>query len=89
MQDIRSSGPPVVTGLYDLNKSRARHHRSLKLGSKWRYLRSLVYAFKGYIFTIFIWMSGWLLLAAAIVQYQHKIKLLNFKTNRTVFFVNY
>ena len=34
MQEIRSSSPPVVTGICDPNKSRARHHRSLKLGSK-------------------------------------------------------
>ena len=30
--------PPVVTGICDPNKSRARHHRSLKLGSKLKYL---------------------------------------------------
>ena len=28
MQEIRSSKPPVVTGICDPNKSRARHHRS-------------------------------------------------------------
>ena len=28
MQEIRSSSPPVVTGICDPNKSRARHHRS-------------------------------------------------------------
>ena len=67
MQDIRSSDPPVVTGICDLNKSRARHHHNLKLGLKLRYLNSLVFAFKGYIFTIFIRTSGWLLLASAIV----------------------
>ena len=38
---------------------------------------TLVFASTGYIFTIFIVMSGWFLLASAIVQYQHKIKLLN------------
>ena len=27
MQDIRSSNPPVVTGICDPNNSRARHHR--------------------------------------------------------------
>ena len=27
MQEIRSSNPPVVTGICDPNKSRARHHR--------------------------------------------------------------
>ena len=89
MQDIRSSDPPVVTGICDLNKSRARHHHNLKLGSKLRYLNSLVFAFKRYIFTIFIRMSGWLLLDSAIVQYRYEIKLLNFKTNTTVFWVNY
>ena len=30
-----------------------------------------------YIFTIFIMMSGWFLLASAIVQSQRKIKLVN------------
>ena len=38
MQEICSSNPPVITGIYDPNKSRARHHRSLKLGSKLKYL---------------------------------------------------
>ena len=27
MQDILSSNPPVVAGIYDQNKSQARHHR--------------------------------------------------------------
>ena len=31
MQEIRSSNPPVVIGIYDPNKSRARHHRSLMI----------------------------------------------------------
>ena len=38
MQEIRSSNPPVITGIRDPNKSRARHHRSLKLGSELKYL---------------------------------------------------
>ena len=38
---------------------------------------TLVSASTWYIFTIFIVMSGWFLLASAIVQYQRKIKLLN------------
>ena len=29
MQEIRSSNPPVATGICDPNKSRTRHHRSL------------------------------------------------------------
>ena len=33
-EKIRSSNPPVVIGIRHSNKSRARHHRSLKLGSK-------------------------------------------------------
>ena len=37
MEEIRSSNPSVVTGICDPNKSRARHHRSLKLGSKLKY----------------------------------------------------
>ena len=30
MQEIRSSNPPVVNGIFDLNKSRAQHHRNLQ-----------------------------------------------------------
>ena len=45
MQEIRSSNPPVVTGICDPNKSRVRHHRSLKLGSKLKYL-SILYLVK-------------------------------------------
>ena len=37
----------------------------------------LVTASTGYIFTVFIAMSGWFLLASTIAQYQRKIKLLN------------
>ena len=29
MEEIRSSNPPVITGICDPNKSRARHHCSL------------------------------------------------------------
>ena len=42
MQEISSSNPPVVTGICDPNKSRARHHHSLKLGSKLKYLKIAV-----------------------------------------------
>ena len=38
MQENRSSNPPVVTGICDPNTSWARHNRSLKLGSKLKYL---------------------------------------------------
>ena len=38
MQEICNSNPPVVTGIFDPNKSRARHHHSWKLGSKLKYL---------------------------------------------------
>ena len=38
---------------------------------------TLVSPSTGYIFTIFIVMSGWFLLASAIVLYESKIKLLN------------
>ena len=38
MQKIRSSNPPVVAGICNPNKSQARHHRSLKHGSKLKYL---------------------------------------------------
>ena len=40
---------------------------------------TLVSASTGYFFTIFIVMSGWFLLASAIVHYQFEIKLLNLK----------
>ena len=39
MQEIRSSNPPVVTEICDPNKSRARHHHSLKIGSKLKYIK--------------------------------------------------
>ena len=42
MQEIRSSNPPVITGICDPNKSRAQDHRSLKLGSKLKYLKNKV-----------------------------------------------
>ena len=45
MQEIRSSNPPVVTGICDRNKSRARHYCSLKLGSKLNYLNKIYYFF--------------------------------------------
>ena len=38
MHEIRSSNPPVVTGICDPNKSQARHHRSFKIGLKLKYL---------------------------------------------------
>ena len=38
MHEIHSSKPPVVTGICDPNKSRARNHHSLKLGLKLKYL---------------------------------------------------
>ena len=31
MQEIRSSNPPVVTGISDPNKSQARHHQRVHL----------------------------------------------------------
>ena len=37
MQEIRSSKPPMVTGICDPNKSRARHHR--------RYIKYFNYLF--------------------------------------------
>ena len=42
MQENGSSNPPVVTGICDLNKSRARHRSSLKLGSRLKYLNLLL-----------------------------------------------
>ena len=38
MQKIQSSKSPMVIGVCDPNKSRARHRPSLKLGSKLKYL---------------------------------------------------
>ena len=46
MQEYRSSNPPVVTGICDPNKSRARHHHSFKLGSKLKYLNIIYVAIK-------------------------------------------
>ena len=43
MQEILSSNSPVVTEICDPNKSRARHHRSLKLASKLKYLKRNVF----------------------------------------------
>ena len=34
MREIRSSNPPVVTGICDPNKSRARHHRRKAFSNK-------------------------------------------------------
>ena len=39
MQEIRSSDPLAVTGICEPNKSRARHHHSLKLGSRMKYVK--------------------------------------------------
>ena len=38
IQDIRSSNPPLATGLCHANKYGAPHHRSLKPGLSWKYL---------------------------------------------------
>ena len=43
MQEIRSSNSPVVTGICDLNKSRARRHRSLKHGLKLKYFKKKLF----------------------------------------------
>ena len=40
-EEICSSNSPVVTGIRDPNKSRARHHPSLKPGSKIKYLKAM------------------------------------------------
>ena len=53
MQEIYSSNPPVVTGIFELNISRARHHRSLKLISTKKVakqvLRSAIVITKNYL----------------------------------------
>ena len=41
MQEIRSSNSHMNTGICNPNKSRARHHRSLKLGLKLKYLKNV------------------------------------------------
>ena len=43
----------------------------------------LVTASTGYIFTVFIVMSGWFLLASPTVQYQRTIKLLKLKNENS------
>ena len=53
MQEIRSSNPPVVAGICDPNKYRARHHRSLRLGSKLKYLNLLKTLLTNVYFEIF------------------------------------
>ena len=64
MQEIRCSNPLVVTGICDPNKSRARHHRSLKLGSKFevsqifRFSDFSVNTFLGIIIRILIPVNG-------------------------------
>ena len=45
MQETHSSNPPVVTGICDSNKYRARHHRNLKLGSKLKYSTETIFLF--------------------------------------------
>ena len=39
MQEVHNSNPPVATGICHPSKSRAQHHRSLKLDSKLKYLK--------------------------------------------------
>ena len=41
LQEIRNLNPPMVAGICDPNKSRTRHHRSLKLGSKLKYRKTV------------------------------------------------
>ena len=48
MQEIRSSNPPMVTEICDPSKSRARHHLSLKIGPKLKYL-NFTYDNYGYL----------------------------------------
>ena len=40
MQETHSLNPPVVSGICDPNKSPVRYYRSLKLGSKLKYLKN-------------------------------------------------
>ena len=42
MQEIPISNPPVVFGSCEPNKYEARHHRSLKLGAKLKYVNILI-----------------------------------------------
>ena len=44
----------------------------------------LVTASAGYIFTVFIVMTGWFLLASAIVQYQRKVIKLSYQINKVI-----
>ena len=41
MEKIRSSNPTVVTGSCDHKNTQARHHQSLKLGTKLKYFKTL------------------------------------------------
>ena len=60
MQEIRSSNPPVVTGICDPNKSRARHHRSLKLGSKLKHpsIKNNVFHKARLLFALLTWTTA-------------------------------
>ena len=51
MQEICISIPLVVTGVWDLNKSGTQHHRSLKLGSKLKYLNIISVTFNFHVKT--------------------------------------
>ena len=58
MQEIQISNPPVATDGCDPNKSRARQHRNLKLGSKLKYLKVNVYSRESFFFWKGIQQSG-------------------------------
>ena len=47
LQEIRILNPRAVTGICDPNKSRARHHHSLRRGSKLKCLNTCWDCFRG------------------------------------------
>ena len=51
MQETHSSNPPVVTGICDPNNFRARHYRSLKIGSKLKYFNIIDNFWKSIVLT--------------------------------------
>ena len=78
MQDICSSNPPVFPGICDRNKSRAQHHRSLKLDSKLKYLKKCLVSGRFYYKPTSFWINkkvqNFLIWCFNLDWYQQQIK---------------
>ena len=66
IKEIRRSNSPVVTGICYPDKSRVRHHRSLKLGSKLKYLNITCNIQNFYILHAFLLITIALLIAVGV-----------------------